>query len=93
MNDHPRLRPVEIFPVQQEGRTLVCLRDPQHLADTVVVSPPVYFILAHFDGKHSLVDIQEAYARQVGQLLLSEEIKKIIDLLDHHYFLHTDRFL
>lgn len=93
MNDYPRLRPVEAFPIQQEGKTFVCLKDPQHLANAVVLSPAVYFILSHFDGKHSLVDIQEAYARQFGDLLLSEDIKKIIDLLDHHYFLYSERFL
>jgi len=93
MDDHPRLRPVEAFPIQQEGKNLVCLRDPQHFADTLVISPSVYFILAHFDGKHSLIDIQEAYSRRVGDLLFSEDLKKIIDLLDHHYFLHTERFL
>ncbi len=92
MDEHPRLRPVEAFPVQQDGKTLVCLRDPQHLANTVVISPTVYFILCHLDGQHSLGDIQEAYCRQFGELLLSDELKKIIDLLDHHYFLYSERF-
>ncbi|MEK6602321.1 MAG: AmmeMemoRadiSam system protein B [Candidatus Binatota bacterium] len=93
MDDHPRLRPVEAFPFQQEGKTLVCLRDPQNFANTLVISPAVYFILSHFDGKHSLIDVQEAYCRQLGELLLSEEVKKIVDLLDRHYFLYSERFL
>lgn len=93
MDDHPRLRPVEIFPVQQEGKTLVCLRDPQHFAQTLVVSPTAYFILGHFDGRHSLIDIQEAYCRRFGELLFSEEVRKIIDLLDDHYYLYSERFL
>lgn len=66
MDDHPRLRPVEAFPFQQEGKTLVCLRDPQNFANTLVISPAVYFTLSHFDGKHSLIDVQEAYCRQLG---------------------------
>ena len=92
MDDYPRMRPVEAFPIQQEGKTLVCLRDPQHFANTLAISPVVYFILSHFDGKHSLVDIQEAYSRQVGDLLLGEELRQMIDLLDHHYFLYSERF-
>ena len=92
MNDHPRLRPVEVFPVEQDGKTLIYLRDPQHFANTLVISPVVYFILAHFDGEHSLIDIQEAYSRRFGDLLFSEDLRKIMDLLDHHYFLYSERF-
>ncbi len=93
MDEHPCIRPVEAFPVQQEGRTLVCLRDPQRFSEPLVVSPTVYFILSHFDGRHSLVDIQAAYSRKFGDLLFSEDLKKMIDLLEHHYYLHGERFL
>jgi len=92
MDDHPRLRPVEAFPVQQDGKTLIYLRDPQHFANTLMISPVVYFILAHFDGQHSLIDIQEAYSRRFGDLLFSEDLRKIMDLLDNHYFLYSERF-
>ncbi|MGH7774331.1 MAG: hypothetical protein ACREQA_19065, partial [Candidatus Binatia bacterium] len=93
MDNHPRLRPVELFPVQQEGKTLVCLRDPQHFAKPLMVSPTAYFILSHFDGQHSLVDIQAAYCQRFGDLLFSEHLKEIIDLLDSHFYLYSDRFL
>src|SRR3990172_9748776 len=93
MDNPPRLRPVEAFPVQQQGKTLICLRDPQQLANTVVVSPAVYFILSHFDGTRSLIDIQEAYSRQFGDILFSEDLNKIVEMLDHHYFLYSGRFL
>lgn len=93
MEDHPRLRPVEAFPVQQEGKALVCLRDPQHLAKPLVISPAIYFILCHFDGRHGLIDIQEAYCKRFGDLLFSEDLKKIIELLDTHYYLYSRRFL
>ncbi len=52
-----------------------------------------YFVLSHFDGRHSLVDIQAAYCRKFGDLLLSEDLKSMIELLDHHYYLHSERFL
>ncbi len=92
MDDHPRLRPVEAFPIQQEGKTLVCLRDPQHFAKPLVVSPIAYYILSHFDGQHSLVDIQAVYCQRFGDLLFSEDLKKIIDLLDNHFYLYSERF-
>ncbi len=92
MSDHPRLRAVEAFPIRQEGKTVICLRDPQHFSQPLAVSPIAYFILAHLDGRHSLVDIQEAYSQKFGTILLSEDLKKLIDLLDNHYYLHTERF-
>ena len=93
MDDHPQLRPVEAFPIQQEGKTLVCLRDPQHFAQPLIVTPVGYFVLAHFDGQHSFVDIQEAYAKKVGQILPGEDIQKMIDVLDQHFYLYNQRFL
>lgn len=93
MDERPRLRPIEAFPVQEQGKMLVCLRDPQHLAKPLVVSPTAYFILCHLDGRHSPVDIQEAYCRRFSEILSSEDLKKFIDLLDQHHYLYTERFL
>src|SRR5918911_5742125 len=70
--DYPKLRPIEAFPVNLGGREVVCLRDPTQLTDGAVFVPrETLFILAHFDGKHSILDIQEAYTRQSGELLFS----------------------
>ena len=93
MLDRPRLRAVELFPVQQEGKTFVYLKDPQNFAQPLGISPSGCFIVSHFDGKHSLVDIQEAYNKQFGTLLLTHELTAFIDLLDNHLYLYTDRFL
>jgi MEMO1 family protein len=93
MRDRPKLRAVEIFPVQHEGKTLFYLKDPQNFAQPLGISPMGYFIVSHFDGKHSLVDIQEAYNKQFGTLLLTHELMTFIDLVDSHLYLHTDRFL
>jgi len=92
MENRPRLRPVEVFPVRQEGKTVICLRDPQNLAQPLLVSPIVYFVLAHLDGNHSLLDIQEAYSKRFGNLLISEDLKKVVDLLDRHFYLYGERF-
>lgn len=89
----PRLRAVEVFPVEQDGKTLVYLKDPENFAQPLGISPVGYFIISHFDGEHSLVDIQEAYCRQFGTLLLTNELQRFIDLLDQHYYLQTARFL
>jgi MEMO1 family protein len=92
MNDRPHLRPVEAFPIQQNGKTLICLRDPQRLSPPLAVSPATYFVLSRLDGQHSLIDVQEAYCRRFGDLLLGEDIRKIIDLLEAQYYLYGERY-
>jgi MEMO1 family protein len=92
MDSKPKLRPVEAFPVQHQRKTLVYLKDPLNLATPIGVSPVGYFILSHFDGRHSYVDIQEAYAKQFGSLLSSAELKSFAGMLDEHYYLESERF-
>src|SRR5712691_11229564 len=93
MVERPKLRPIEAFPVQQDGSTLIYLKDPLNLATPLGISPLGYFILAHLDGQHSFIDIQEAYSKQFGALLLSNELKRFIESLDQHYYLVSERFL
>jgi MEMO1 family protein len=93
VQERPRLRPVEVFPVQQEGKTLVYLKDPMNFAAPLGISLAGYFILAHLDGSHSFVDIQEAYAKQFGAMLLSDDLKQFVEMLDQHYYLVSERFL
>src|SRR4029434_7146265 len=93
MLNRPKIRAVEVFPVEQEAKTLVYLKDPENFAQPLGISPAGYFIISHFDGQHSLVDIQEAFCKQFGTILLNNELLRFIDLLDHHYYLQTARFL
>jgi hypothetical protein len=92
MNDKPNLRPIEAFPVKQDGKTLIYLKDPLNFATPLGISPVGYFILSHFDGQHSFVDIQEAYSKRFGSLLMTDELKNFVDMLDQHYYLRSDRF-
>lgn len=92
IDDKPRLRAVEAFPVQHDGKTSVYLKDPLNLAAPLGISRVGYFILSHFDGRHSTIDIQEAYAKQFGALLPSDELRSFIDTLDRHYYLQSERF-
>ena len=92
MDDKPRIRPIEAFPVQQDGKTLIYLKDPLNLATPIGISPVGYFFLAHFDGRHSFIDIQAAYNQRFGALLTSDELKGFVDMLDQHYYLESERF-
>jgi hypothetical protein len=91
--DQPKLRPIEAFPVSIGGRDVICRRDPTDLTDNPMLVPhETMSILAHFDGKHSILAIQEAYTLQHGQLLFSDAIKALIAKRDEHLLLDNERF-
>lgn len=90
--EKPKLRPIEAFPVQQDGKTLVYLKDPLNLATPIGISPVGYFILTHFDGRHSRIDVQSAYARQFGEILHSSELASFVEMLDRYHYLESERF-
>lgn len=92
MDDKPQIRPIEAFPVQQDGKTLIYLKDPLNLATPIGISPVGYFLLAHLDGRHAFVDIQAAYNQRFGALLMGDELKGFVEMLDQHYYLQSERF-
>ena len=90
--EHPRLRNVEAVPVPGRAGRLIALRDPSGLSDqTVVITPDLFFLLTLFDGEHSLREIQVAYTRRFGDLLLSSRLNEIIEQLDASLLLESDR--
>jgi MEMO1 family protein len=92
-HQYPCLRPVEVFPASVKGQQVFCLRDPMHYTDAIVSVPPqTAVILELFDGKHSLLDIQEAFARRFGALLFQEQLLQVIQSLDDCLLLDSPRF-
>ncbi len=90
--EHPKLRPVEAFPVTADGRQLIGLRDPENVAETVFTFPPsVLPIVAALDGQQTILDIQEAETRRQGRLVYREEIERVIQTLDEQLFLEGPR--
>ncbi len=90
---HPKLRYLEAFPVEYEGQKLVCLRDPQNLSGKMLfVSSEAIFIISHFDGNHSVLDIQEKFMKQFGNLIFSDEIEGLIKQLDEALMLDSENY-
>jgi len=91
--DYPKLRNINIFPVQSSGQTVLCLQDPQNISEKAIfLSPPLYFIVSLFDGQHSILDIQAEYMRKFGEFLYTEKLQEIISQLDVALFLEGERF-
>ena len=89
----PKLRPVEVSPLEVQGQMVVCLRDPSgFVEEPVCVRPEDYFIISFFDGEHTALDIQAAYMRQFGQLLMSERVERIAQELAELHLMEGERF-
>ncbi len=91
--DKPKIRAVEAFPVQYQDQTMICLRDPMGFApQPIVLALGAWFLISMFDGNHSLLDIQEAYARRFGDILLSDKLQEFVEVLDRACFLDSTAF-
>jgi AmmeMemoRadiSam system protein B len=91
----PKVRnDLEFFPVQHEGQQLVVIRDHLGLVQQgKAVAPALYQIMALLNGSRSVKDLQMEMMRQGGGLLVdTEEISKILLLLDESFLLDSERF-
>lgn len=90
----PQIRPLEAYPVHVDGQRLVCLRDREGIIEEpLLVSPRTFLVATLLDGTSEALDIQAAYARQTGgDLLFSWDLQRIVEDLDRHGLLRTDRF-
>jgi AmmeMemoRadiSam system protein B len=92
-DEHPRLRPVEAFPIDHEGERFLALRDPAGYAPSMAMIPgPVVEIVAMFDGTHSVVDIQAELVRRHGEIVPRAQIESLIEGLDRYGFMEGPRF-
>jgi len=92
LEERPRARPLDPVPVEIDGQQIVVLRDPLQFSEEVAISPFVYYFLAHCDGNRTLADIKLALARQLHVILTDADVGRILDELDRHHLLDTERF-
>ncbi len=90
---HPKVRPLEAFPLQVEGKEMFGLKDPAGIAPEVVLVPPeAFFLISLMDGTNGLRDMQTAYMRKYGTLLFSDAIAELVAQLDAYFLLENRHF-
>ncbi len=90
---HPRLRPVEAFPVRMNEQEYVCVRDPETLAEQpIFLNPTLLFLVSKMDGEHTLRDIQADYFRATGEILPIETLENLVTQLDEQHYLDGPAF-
>ena len=91
--EKPKLRPVEMFPVQTTAGQQFLLRDPQRLSTREVIVPPdVAFLLTQFDGTRTVREAQVSYVRRFGSLITTDRINDLLRQIDEALLLDTERF-
>lgn len=89
----PRVRAVEAFRADHEGKPVVCLRDPAGYTDAIVMLPPAALaIVSLFDGTRTIADVQAEIMRRAGALVGRDRLETIARSLDEALFLDSDRF-
>ncbi len=89
----PALRNIDASPVEHEGQQLVLIRDPEgYVEEQLVLTPLAFFIATCLDGKNELADVQYHLFTQTETALDEDRIREVIDYLDEHGFLHSERF-
>ncbi len=91
--DHPRIRPLEAFPLTVNQQQMICLQDPLRINEQpLVVNGVTYFLMTLLDGTRDIVDIQSDFARRTGEILFRNKIDDLISQLDNAYLLDNDRY-
>jgi hypothetical protein len=91
----PALRYLDVAPLEHNGETVICLRDPEgYVPEPLVLSPAAFFVASCLDGENEVTDIQYAFCNQTNGRVLSErDIAQVVEILDGHGFLLTQKFL
>jgi AmmeMemoRadiSam system protein B len=96
VDEYPKIRQIQIIPIQSGGEILVGLRDPQELSpqsQMVVMSRDAFQIVTFFDGSNSLSDIQALLTREMGGVLFPRaELERLVDALDTNFLLDNERY-
>ncbi len=90
---YPKLRHIDVFPVETENGQMVALRDPNGIAtEMLIISPDILYILRYFDGRHSLEEVQEEYRLAFGKKLEDAQLQQVVDHLDTYFFLDNQTY-
>jgi AmmeMemoRadiSam system protein B len=88
----PRLRPLEINAVEENGERFFVLQDQRQLSDeSLIVSPSGAWLLQHMNGEKTREEILTEFQAETDQNLPPEQLDELIDRLDEHFLLENER--
>jgi AmmeMemoRadiSam system protein B len=89
--EHPRLRPIEVFPIHDRGRRALVLRDPADpQISPVVISDGAADVLLLLDGQRTLTELSNALLLR-GASITQSQLRSFLGRLDEGGFLEGPR--
>ncbi len=89
---HPRIRHLELMPLEEGPAPTFALRDPHGFAGTASLPMAAAMLVTLMNGERSLSELQAAFAEKVGQPIALVEVEKVIKQLDERMFLDNENF-
>jgi MEMO1 family protein len=91
LDEHPRLRPIEVFPIHDRGRRSLVLRDPSDPSiNPIVLSDGAAEVLVLLDGQRTLRDVSNALLLR-GASVTEGQLRSFLKRLDEAGFLEGPR--
>lgn len=91
----PALRPVELVPVQAQGRTLLLVRDPAGVIEgtALIVPDPLLLVFMEMaDGRTPCSEMARRVTQATGQILSAGTFESLVKQLDEALLLQSERF-
>ncbi len=84
----PKLRAVQVMPMQNGDQQVIAVSDVQRIADPLLMMPQVQLVFPHMNGEKTLDEI----ATEVGKGLTREMMEMLVAQLDQGFLLEGPTF-
>ena len=89
---HPKLRPIDVRPIQHDGQSFLLLVDPLHLSDEMITVPAQWGpLLLLCDGSRDLRALQASLLVRFGLRASLTDLAQIISIFDQALLLDNQR--
>jgi AmmeMemoRadiSam system protein B len=91
--DHPRIRPVEVFPFEEKGTRTFLVQDPAgYLEAPLQLSPAALLIVSLCDGTRTRESVRAEFESRSGHSLTAAELGEFLATMDRVHLLDSPAF-
>jgi len=91
---YPKLIAVDTFPVEEDGRKMYCIKDPQNSdIAPLVVSELALYIMTFFDGNNSIDSVIATLKEKYGKVIEKADLDSLVKMLDTSLLLENENYI
>ncbi len=88
----PRIRQLELVPLEEGDEPSYALRDPHGFAGTAALPMGAAMLVTLMNGQRTLGELQSAFTEKVGQQIALSDVERVVQQLDERMFLDNENF-